>query len=778
MTFDTASDVESLCFQLKQSDFPRATNRTRINNLMNGVPPYTSDEVEANGINVNVNDLEGTRLAHDARSQFYGAFLKPGQYFTAKTDTGPKHKRTEYSQIVTSEMNKIMKRSLPYFECFRSKFALTVLHGIAPSGFRDADHWCPQPFGVEDVLVPGNTLLTMDNLPMFAIYRSYSAMELIKLAKGPKPDPAWNQGMVDRCLEWVDKETVGLMNNNWPEIWSPEKMAERIKGDGGIYAGDSVPTVNVWDFYFWNDDKKVQGWNRRMVLDAWSNPSMNAAGQVSMTRRAGGLYERAKQGDDNFLYNPGARKFANHRSEIVTWQFADLSAVAPFRYHSVRSLGFLLYAVCHLQNRLRCKFNEAVFEQLMVYFRVKNQEDYQRALKVDMVNRGFIDDSVQFVPAQDRYQVNTTLAELGLNENRSLIAKNSSSYTTQTGAASEGVEKTKFQVMAETNAVSGLVSAGLTQAYFYQIPEYREIFRRFFKKNSSDPDVREFRLKVLRAGVPEKVLEASSWDIEPERVMGAGNKTVEMAIAQQLMEYRNLYDPEPQRQILRDVTLLITGDSARAETLVPQSPVKVTDAVHDAQLAAGTLMLGLPVALKTGMNHIEYVDSLMTSMALIIKKIESTDNVGTMDEVIGLQNISNNIAQHVAIIAQDPNEKQRVAEIGGKMGQMMNMVKGFAQRINEKAQAESQAGGADPEALAKIENDKLLAEAKAANTRESHAQRTAQRQLQFEMTQAQKEQQHKLQMKIEEQNAQLKLLTEKLKLAQKAEAAAKAKSVK
>jgi len=40
----------------------------------------------------------------------------------------------------------------------------------------------------------------------------------------------------------------------------------------------------------------------------------------------------------------------------VAFQFADLSAVAPFRYHSVRSLGWLLYAVINLQNRLRCKF--------------------------------------------------------------------------------------------------------------------------------------------------------------------------------------------------------------------------------------------------------------------------------------------------------------------------------------------------------------------------------------------------------------------------------------
>ena len=157
------------------------------------------------------------------------------------------------------------------------------------------------------------------------------------------------------------------------------------------------------------------------------------------------------------LFNPGKRKYAQDRSQLVNWQFADLSAVAPFRYHSVRSLGFLIYAVCDLQNRLRCKFTEAVFEQLMIYFQVSNADDMQRALKVDMINRGFIDDSVKFIKAQDRYQVNSNLAELGLAQNQSLISLNSASYSPQTNNSPNNVEKTKFQVMAETNAMTSLV---------------------------------------------------------------------------------------------------------------------------------------------------------------------------------------------------------------------------------------------------------------------------------------------------------------------------------
>src|SRR5256885_3727428 len=166
---------------MRQADYPRGKNRALINDLFNGLPPYSEEERQSSGHKINVNFLEGTRIAHDARAQFYSAFLKPGNYFTCRTDGGTIHKRAKYNSVITKEINRVLKDSLPYFECFRSKFALDVLHGIGPAAFRDTDRWCPQPIGIEDVLIPANTLLTMENVPFFAIYRSYTAPELIKL---------------------------------------------------------------------------------------------------------------------------------------------------------------------------------------------------------------------------------------------------------------------------------------------------------------------------------------------------------------------------------------------------------------------------------------------------------------------------------------------------------------------------------------------------------------------------------------------------------------------
>jgi hypothetical protein len=756
VTFTEADEVSSICWQLREADFPRGENRELINKLFNGAPPYSPQEVEENNIEINVNSLESTVIGHDARSQYYQAFLKPGNYFNLSTDMGPVHSRQKRGVIVTKEINRRMKRSLIYFEAMRSKFANCVLHSPGPAVWPDRDQWCPDAVGVEDMLFPANTYLTFRNLPFFCILKSFTAPELIRLTRGPKVDPAWNIPLVEDTLKWIDRETMALLGSNYAEIWSKEKTEERIKGDGGFYMGDQVPTVDVFDFYYWSDENNDEGWRRRMIIDDWSSPTVNGQSGYRSSPRDSKL-DFAK---GQWLYNPGSRKFADKREEVFSCQFADLSAVGPFRYHTARSLGFLMYAVCHLQNRMRCKFNESVMEALMMYFRVKSQEDVQRVLKTNLINRGFIDETLQFVPAAERWQVNANLVELGLQENARIIQRNSSSWTQDTSQQRDRQEKTATQIQAEVASMSTLVSAGLTQAYQYQNFEYYEIVRRFMRPNSKDPDVREARAAMLRQGVPEKMLLPEAWECDPERVMSP-NKSMEMAIANWLMEHRDKYDPEPQREILRDVTLAVTDDPAKADRLVPEQP-HISDSVHDAQLSFGALMTGAPVAVRPGLNELEVVPTLLGSMAAVMQRIDGTGGMATKEEVVGLSNVAKNIEGHIAILARDKSQKAIVKQFGDQLGKLNNLLKGYAQRLAEQ-QSKQNGNGLDPETAAKVQATMITAKAKAQNTRESHAERTAQRKITFQQKFEQDQQQHALDLQVKKAQAAIELSKNRLR---------------
>ena len=66
-------------------------------------------------------------------------------------------------------------------------------------------------------------------------------------------------------------------------------------------------------------------------------------------------------------------------------------------------------------------------------------------------------------------------------------------------------------------------------SYTYQRFLYIEMVRRLCLKNSTDPMAREFRLGCLKDGIPEEMLDVNKWNIEPEQVIGGGNKTLQMA---------------------------------------------------------------------------------------------------------------------------------------------------------------------------------------------------------------------------------------------------------
>jgi len=748
--WDDARVLDQICYDLVLGDWPRAQNRTRIAQIANGAPPYSEEEVINNGIVVNVNDLSMTRLLHDARSQYYNGFLKPGNFFTCKTDHGPAHRRSDWGAIVTKEINKPLKRSIRYFEAMRSKFGMLSLHGISPAIWENEYCWETKPLGVEDVLIPSSTLLDFSNLPFFATRRQFTIIELQKATLKAKRDKGWNMEMVDRAIRWLDSQAVQLMGQNWPEVWSPEKVEERIKQDGAFYSSDQAPTLDCFDVYAYIDSDTNPGWIRRIILDSWSTPQltgvdMSGRPSYKMGRKANGKGAR-KDGTEfdlytidkpDFLFTSGDRKVAKSWENIVSFQFADLSAVAPFRYHSVRSLGFLLYSVCHLQNRLRCKFNEAVFENLMMIMRVKSMDDVQRALNIFLNNRGFIDDTVAFVPKDQRWQPDMAMAELGLNENRGLIQENASSYTQSTNFSKDKTEKTKFQVMAELNSSTQLVSSGLNQAYMYQNVEDRELVRRFMNKEGCRRDmaIQIFRANCLRQGVPEELLVPEVWEVEHERVVGAGNKTMELTINQQLMEWIDRFDPDPQRKIMHDAVLGLTDDASRADALVPEEPVKVTSSVHDAQLATARLMEGLPMAIKTGLNHVQYAETLMADMAMLLLKAKKQGP--DVRDIMGLSAMGQHVAEHIKIVAKDKEEKAIVKKLSDQLGKIMNEVKGLFDNLQKQMQKKAQQNGGgqgmDPKDAAKIQAMMMSAKVKAQNQRESHAQRMAQRDLQFKM---------------------------------------------
>src|SRR6185369_10023433 len=114
----------------------------------------------------------------------------------------------------------------------------------------------------------------------------------------------------------------------------------------------------------------------------------------------------------------------------------------------------------------------------------------------------------------------------------------------------------------------------------------------------------------------------------------------------------------------------------------------------------------LPVGIKTGMNHIEYVETMLADLAFLVQKANRPGTL-TPQYIEGLQAIGQHIAEHIKIIAQDPNEKQRVKQYGDQLGQIFNLVKAMAQQLQEQAQSQNGNGQPDPETISKIQSQQI-----------------------------------------------------------------------
>ena len=747
MMFSKPSSVEMVVQEMRLADYPRSLNRAKINDLANGFPPYSQEEVRQNNISFNFSDLSLTKILQDARRQFQTALLAPDPLWTVDIDYGPVYRRRQWGSSITKNLSKIVKRSRPYRESQRSVFASDVAHGIGPSYWQDNYGWRTRGLGIEDVYVPSGTTLEMDNLPFIALYRQWTGRELAQMVEGPNVDPGWDKEFVADAIKWVDNEAQRLLGQSWPDVWVPEKYSERLKEDSGLYSSDRVPTVDAFDFYFWHDDGKRSGWHRRIVLDAWSNPSMGGAGGIAY-----GKGQRSKKSgidfDTNrFLYDSSKKKnpvFASKLSNFIHWQFADCSSVAPFRYHSVRSLGFLLWTICNIQNRVRCKFTESAWESMMQYLRSNSPEDAERALTVNLVDKRVLPNGIDFVKRDERWEIDGPLVETLLQMNRQTMADNSASFTQDFDFAQEQKrDETATRTMAKVNSTAALVGAMLDQAYSYQKDQYEEICRRFRKVNSKDPDVREFRKDCLKEGVPEEVLGSDCWLVQPNRVIGSGNQTLQTAMADKLMGVYDRLPPESQQKALRIYLAVNTQDYALANDMVPEAP-HISDSVSFAQTAIGTIMEGAQVAVKPGLNIIEIIETWLHGLASIMGPIEQQGGTTDQKQLVGLQNFVQHIQQAIQQLAQDKTQKQRVKVYNDDLANLADLIKAYAQRLAEQQQQQQSQNGQqmDPKDQAKIQATMVMAQTKSQIQQQTAAKKQAQKDIAFSTKLRQDKQRH------------------------------------
>lgn len=738
--FSTPERVINVVKAIQDVEDDRASDRAKINSLFNGQRPYTAEEVEQFNIQVNVNWGEGKKIMRDANSQLNNALIHPGTLFTCTLRAGQVDKRDAWGQAFTQNVHIPLQEGdsgrKNYF-LLKDRNASVCLHGIGAMLWGSPYKWMPRFVPMEDLLIPTETKCDFSNLRYFAVNLYLTIGELFEMAKGPDAVKGWNQEMVEQVLEGQKD----LYNESTPSTWrdQPEAMRQIFYENAGYYYSDAVPKVRCVQF-FWQEMDEPNKWYRVLYLKE------NIGGKIKGITK-------------DFLFDGTAEPFADNIGQILNVQYGDSNFVPPMKYHLVRGLGIDLYAPIETLNRLRCELVQAAFENMKMYFRIKDPADRDRAKQQILQQYGFIVDGLEIVPPSERHQIDAGLVENAMGQMSDILQQSSSSFVTSPDSGGEKTMTAK-EAMIKVNEASALVSAMLATMYLQEGFYYTELVRRFLLPDSLDPQVKEFRRACKEAGIPDEMMDIKHWKVTPEQVMGGGDKTLAQQQAQWLLSVQTKYGPQAQQTILRMATSTMLDNPSKALMLVPEVPPNSTLGSQAAESVFGTLMTGNACALRNGIDYQGYVTTLLKMMGAVIQRITQTGGVGTIDEIIGLQTVAQNAGQYIGVLSADPSQKQLVKQYGDVLGKMLNMVKAFGQRWQQQQQAaqkQQQGGQAD---AGKAQSAIMMAKVKGQIAIQNSALKRKQKELDFALDQQRQNLELVSEMKREDSRARQEALHE------------------
>lgn len=744
--FQDASKVMAILESMQTVENVRAQDRALIDTLFNGKRPFTDAEVQKHQIRINVNWNEGNKILQDANRQVNSATLHVGKFFTAQCQKGPIEKRSEWSVKFTNNLNQILKPgqkgTLGKRHLFlrRNRNASICLHGVGPLMWMSPYDPLPRFIPLEDLLIPTDTTLDLDSLTMFGVNLYLTQGEFYDLSHSDTAQKGWNKTMVKAVLDALKDPKTGNMQN--PDfLQQPEKWQENFKENKCYYTADSISRVRLRLFLF--QDAKTKKWYRRIILREM--PS-NIVLPPDFNKSNAFIFESDEV-------------FADSIDHILHVQYGDCSIVPPLKYHSVRGLGTMLYSVIEIMNRMRCQTAQHVFDMLQTWLRIQNPQDRARQAKVDLFPYSVIEDGVSIVPQTERHQIDPGLVNMMMSQFRQLMSESSASFVQDVNDGTQK-EMTATEAQARIQSVNVMVGGMLQMMYSQETFYFKELIRRFCMKNPTDDNVILFQKMCKKDGIPSELMDADAWMVEIEKVLGAGDQMLAQQEATALLSQSQRFDPSSQRKILHQWTQTITRNPDLANQLVPIKPPDATDGVYEAEDVFATLMEGIPVTVREGIDQFGYIESMIGMMSAKIGQIEQatpsageTGGMATPEQIVGLATVANDIEQHIGLIAQNPENKQKVKEYADALGILTNELKAMAQRLGE--QMKSQMG--DTETQAKAQSILMLAQTKSRVQEAQALQKLQMKQAQFsqKMQQDMIKNQQKMQAEITKLQAEL-----------------------
>jgi hypothetical protein len=704
----------------------RAYKRSKVKGLVDGVAPYKNqDTTKAGRADMcNVNWRIAEAYLSTALGGFWDIFAETETYAIVQTYHGTDIEASRYSQIITEEFDRLLKKdpNLPY-NMKVSQYEM-VLYGSGPFFFQDTIDWRDLPIHCGEFYTPEFARSNPEMWEEASARIYYNPSDLYQKIMDEKAarNAGWDVESVKQAIIMAHpRSSQGGQYLNW------EWHAQALKNNSYYYSAESE-TIHCAHYIF--KEFPTPGETEGRLTHTIVNLSI-------------------RNSNINFMFQHIGR-FANWR-QVVHPMYYDHGGGGY--HHSVVGMGVKMFPAMEYQNRLLCNIADKVFAP-KVFFKPTSSENSDKLQLARFGDYAKLPAGTEMIqtPVQSYLQESLMFNR----EVSQIISSNLSQYRQQL-QKTEGNPLTATQVEFMAGEQARLGKTQINHYYDQLDWYYGEKFRRVANLNYPESypggkEVADFQKACLRRGVPKAALKKIE-AVRANRVIGQGSQFLRQQTLAQLLGIVQMLPELGRERVVKDFIAAQAG-----YTLVSRYyPGTIEDKQPTDQEAIAVLQVsaiqgsGVPPVVTDSQNHVTFASVFLNAatnalQGAIQASQDPRNEIGPALQLIDVLGVA--VKKHLAFFADDPTRKAIYDPLMKQLTQLSagftKLAKIYQQQQQQKAQVQQQTNamqnGSDPEMQLKMLQLQQNGQLKQAELQAKMGLKTVEKQHNMDLKQRQTQQ--------------------------------------
>jgi hypothetical protein len=646
---------------LRDGDLERMERRTKIQGLLDGIPPYNHDRMIQAGrgddANINFREAEG-KVAAAATPYYQLDFGVPRAVNVyLEYEDADETKRYEWAEHIANKVSNLVWGWRGYKINQQLSHYQMVVFGRGPIMWKSRRGFHFEAMRDDTVWVNDDARCDIDYLEEMAIPDFFEPVELWSLVeKGKKADTKeWDEEL---CKKAIINAAPKPLKDTYYDAWA--------NWEASLRRGDIM-----WDnqsariYYHHYLRKEFTGKITHCIVLDWE-PSQERGGVA-----------------DDFAFKKTGRYDSFH--EIIVPFFFDVGPDAT--WYSVKGMGPKIYDSCDLSNRFWCTVINAAMTTSGGYLQAQNAQALQNIQRSPIVRSS----GITFLPTPNDWGIPETPFKPDFQGPLSVIKGVNDILNINTGqyqSLENPPQPTATQEEYLIGRQSTLTIGAYDRYYHYKDDFWREMFRRIFDKSltSDDPggeealEMREYLIEDC--GIPEDALNCDYMHVTACRNVGYGSMLMQQVVNKQLLSLLPTMSERGRRNTLRSVGAALVNQDNVDRFWEPYDKIGIpTD--HEALATIENNLFRSAgyekLAVTPEQDHVIHFESHFASALKNVQQV--AQGMGDPIELVRhLQNAAMNMHEHLGEIQGDPTRKNQVK----KYTKMLMMLNRLAENVKKQ----------------------------------------------------------------------------------------------